>query len=62
MNLYYLNQEVNSLRFHAKVSAYARWKLGELLHEADQSGYLIEQNKETGEILISGRRGDVNAV
>ncbi len=58
MNLYYLNKNVNSLRQYAKTDMYARWRLGELLHEADMAGLIVRQDKETGNITISKKRGD----
>lgn len=57
MNLYYLNQKVNALSSRGRVSAYARWMLGELLHEADMQGYLIEQDKENKRITITEKKG-----
>lgn len=59
MNLYYFNQRVNALRLRAKDSVYARWSLGELLHEADMKGLSIEQDKETGKITITEKKGCV---
>lgn len=57
MNLYYLNQKVNALSSRAGVSLYARWTLGELLHEADMQGYLIELDKENKRITITEKKG-----
>ncbi len=57
MNLYYLNRAVNSLREHAHTNMYACWRLGELLHEADMMGLLILQDKSTGIITITKKKG-----
>ena len=54
MNLYYLNQEVNRLRLSAKENMYSRWRLGELLAQADSAGLQIQQDKTNGRITITG--------
>lgn len=54
MNLYYLNQEVNRLRLSAKENMYSRWRLGELLAQADSDGLQIQQDKINGRITITG--------
>lgn len=59
MKLYYLNKQVNTLRLNAKKSSYCRWRLGELLYEAEKEGYVIEQDKESGEITIMNKKGGV---
>ena len=54
LNLYYLNQEVNRLRLSAKENMYSRWRLGELLAQADYDGLQIQQDKTNGHITITG--------
>ena len=53
LNLYYLNQEVNRLRLSAKENMYSRWRLGELLAQADSDGLQIQQDKINGHITIT---------
>ena len=51
------NYYINILAKKAKDDMYARWRLGELLHEAVMSGYEVFQDKEIG--LIEIRKKDI---
>ena len=46
------NYYINILAQRAKKDMRARWRLGELLHEAVTNGHEVIQDKETGVIEI----------
>lgn len=46
------NYYLNKLAEKAKTNNYARWRLGELLHEATEKGYTVIQDKNTGVIEL----------
>lgn len=53
------NYYINLLAGKAKKDMSARWRLGELLHDAVKNGHEVIQDKETGLIEIKMKK-DVN--
>ena len=49
------NYYINILAKKAKNDMNARWRLGELLHEAVTNGHEVIQDKETGLIEIKSK-------
>jgi hypothetical protein len=59
MNLYYANKKVNELAHRAhsnKKNPYYGLYLSDFLWECEQAGYIIQTNKDTGEISIFEKR------
>ena len=50
------NYYINLLASKSKKDMSARWRLGELLHEAVKNGYEVVQDKETGLIEVKAKK------
>ena len=50
------NYYINLLASKAKKDMNARWRLGELLHEAIKNGHEVIQDRETGIIEIKTKK------